>query len=177
MTYVVFYRNLNLGHRNSPNKDQLVTALLDAGAESARSFQTNGTVLLEAPDPVKVVADAAATLERVAGYVEAGLVRSLDVVERATTAVDFAAHGDDRTYREVVTVFDAPTPLPWTLPWTSSNDDLDLLHVTDGIALGIVRRRGTGVGNPTGEIERATGGVATTRTLGTIQRLLRAAGR
>lgn len=177
MTHVVFYRNLNLGHRNSPTKDQLVAALIEAGAESARSFQTNGTVIVEARDATQVVADAAPLLERSAGFTEPGLVRALDIVERAVTHAEFAAHRDDRTYRETVTVFDGGGPLPWALPWTNDKDDLDLLHVVDGIALGIIRQRGTGVGNPTGVIEKATGAVATTRTLGTVQRLLRAADR
>jgi hypothetical protein len=43
------------------------------------------------------------------------------------------------------------------------------------VALGIIRLRRGSVGSPTSEIERMTGGVATTRTLGTVQRLLAAA--
>ena len=56
--HVVFYRNLNLGHSGSPNREQLETALLDAGAKRVRSFQTNGTVLIEANNPADVVAKA-----------------------------------------------------------------------------------------------------------------------
>ena len=49
--HVVLYRNLNLGHAGSPNREQLEGALERAGALRVKSFQTNGTVLLEAEDP------------------------------------------------------------------------------------------------------------------------------
>jgi hypothetical protein len=60
--YALFYRNLNLGHAGSPDRRGLEQALLDAGASAARSFQTNGTVLLTADDPQRSVMGAAHSL-------------------------------------------------------------------------------------------------------------------
>jgi hypothetical protein len=86
------------------------------------------------------------------------------------------------TYRETVTFCEAMGPdvprfaWPYTLPWTNAHGDVDLLRAKAGMALGRIRRRGTGVGNPTRKIEREVGIRATTRTFGTIQRLLGAAG-
>ena len=75
--HVVFYRNLNLGHSGSPNREQLETALLDAGAKRVRSFQTNGTVLIEANNPADVVAKAERGIRDASGYEDAAFVRNL----------------------------------------------------------------------------------------------------
>ena len=175
---VVFYRNMNLGQRlsRSPGRAGLEGALIAAGGEAVRSFQTNGTVVFRAEDPRGVVAAAAPALESGWGYRDAGLVRPLDLLADILETDPFDGFRDERTYRETFTVYEGGTPLSVALPWTSPRDDLDILDAREGIALGIIRQRGRSVGSPTSEIERMTGGVATTRTLGTIQRLLRTVG-
>jgi uncharacterized protein (DUF1697 family) len=173
----VFYRSMNLGQPPSPDRAGLEGALAEAGGIDVRSFQTNGTVLFRADDPVAVVAGAAPTLAgRRWGYADAGLVRPVALLAEILRTDPFAGLRDERTYCETFTFFEGGDPLPVTPPWTSEHDDVDLVAVRDGVALGIIRRRGSGVGSPTSQIERLTGGVATTRTLRTIQRLLRAAG-
>ena len=173
---VVFYRNMNLGHPGSPRRPALEKALTDAGGKAVRSFQTNGTVLFLADDPRGVV-DTAAVALRDVGYTEAGIVRPLRLLADLLGADPFEGFRDERTYRETLTFYDADAPLPVDLPWNGPRDDLDLIADSDGVVLGIIRQRGGSVGDPTGEVERMTGGVATTRTLGTIQRLLATASR
>lgn len=173
---VVFYRSMNLGQPRSPDRAGLEAALGEAGARDVRSFQTNGTVLLRADDPVAVVAAAAGPLAARWSYAGAGLVRPVALLADILRTDPFDGIRDARTYRETLTCYEGGEPLPVELPWTNAVDDLDLVAARDGVALGVVRRRGSGVGDPTSAIERMTGGVATTRTLGTIRRLLRAAG-
>lgn len=170
----VFYRNMNLGHPRSPDRAGLEGALAEAGGSDVRSFQTNGTVLVRADDPAGVVAAAAPALADRWDYADAGLVRPVGLLTEILRTDPFVGARDDRTYRETFTFYEGGDPLDVTPPWTNERDDVHVLAVRDGIALGIIRRRSTGVGSPTSEIERMTGGVATTRTLGTIQRLLRA---
>jgi uncharacterized protein (DUF1697 family) len=172
---VVFYRSMNLGQPRSPDRASLEAALVGAGGLEVRSFQTNGTVLLRADDAGAVVAAAAGPLAERWGYTGAGLVRPVALLSEILRTGPFDGSRDARTYRETFTFYEGGDPLPVTLPWTNAVDDLDLLAARDGVALGIIRQRGTGGGDPTSEIERMTGGLATTRTLGTIQRLLRAA--
>jgi uncharacterized protein (DUF1697 family) len=171
---VVFYRNMNLGHPGSPVRAALEDALTEAGGKDVRSFQTNGTVLFRAVEPRGVVDRAAAALRDV-GYTDAGIVRPLDLLRELLQGDPFGGFRDERTYRETFTFYDGGTALPVELPWTSPRDDVDLVTATGGVALGIIRQRGGSVGSPTSEIERMTGGVATTRTLRTIQRLVAAA--
>lgn len=173
--HVVFYRNLNLGHVGSPNREQLEGALNRSGASHVKSFQTNGTVLLKAEDPERVVAEATSELVATAGYDDAAIVRTLADLEHVLAMGVFEKHQSPRTYRETVTFFQGGKEPGWSTPWTNSQDDVDVLHVGDGIALSLIRKPRNSAGNPTFELERATGGVATTRTRGSIDRLLNAA--
>lgn len=173
--HVVFYRNLNLGHTGSPNREQLESALMDAGAERVKSLQTNGTVLIKAEDPSGVVADAADALVRVSGYDDIAIVRPVADLQAALELGVFEKYESAQTYREAVTFFEAGRQPTWSLPWTNPKDDVDVLHVTDGMALSLIRKPRNNAGSPTQELERATNGVATTRNRGTIERLLKAA--
>ncbi|MEV5440238.1 DUF1697 domain-containing protein [Streptomyces sp. NPDC052682] len=175
--HVVFYRSMNLGHPGSPDRATLESALAAAGARAVRSFQTNGTVLLEADDPVCVVAEAAKALEAAAGYTQPAMVRGLDLLVDVLAGQPFDGHEDSRTYRETFTFFDGGRPIALELPWTNAKGDITLVELREGLALSIIRKQGSNAGGPTAEIERMAGVPATTRTLGTIERLVRAAGR
>lgn len=173
---VAFYRNMNLGHVGSPDRVGLEGALRDAGARVARSFQTNGTVVLEvgAQDPQVVVARAAPVLERSAGYVDAVFVRPLAQLSAILARGPFRGATDEVTYRCTFTFFEPGAPFGAALPWTSARGDVDIVEVDAGIALGVIRKRGATAGSPTGELEKRLGTAATTRTAGTIERLVRA---
>lgn len=174
--YVAFYRNLNLGHQGSPSREMLETVLKDSGAKRVKSFQTNGTVLLETPDPEKVVKTAAITLEKRANYCDAVFIRTFEELVTILNDFPFQDQGDQRTYRKTFTFFEAEKPLSIDLPWTNTKDDVDIFQIisASAVALGITRKPKSSVGNPTAEIEKITGGKATTRTLGTLERLIKA---
>ena len=181
-THVVLYRAMNLGHRGSPVRADLEAALLAAGARAVRSFQTNGTVLLDvgpgADGAAEAVArDAAPRLTERCGYAGAALVRPLADLAAAIDGDPFALTRDDRTYRDTVTFVDGGEPLPVDLPWTDPRDLLDLVAARPGGVLAVVRGGPGAGGDPNSVVERFTGGVATTRTLGTVRRLLAAAAR
>ncbi|GAA3681940.1 hypothetical protein GCM10022224_052830 [Nonomuraea antimicrobica] len=174
--FVVFYRNMNLGHPKSPDRATLEGALREAGAVSARSFQTNGTVLIEVGDaaPGEVVGRAAARLRTAGGYDDAAFVRPLDRLAAILDRAPFAGAGDERTYRETFTFFDGVQDFGASLPWTNARGDVDVIEITDGVALSVIRKNGTRVGSPTAEMEARLKVSATTRTAGTVERLVKA---
>ncbi|WP_166846120.1 DUF1697 domain-containing protein [Isoptericola sp. BMS4] len=179
-THVILYRAMNLGHRGSPVREALERALLDGGARAVRSFQTNGTVLLDVDgagdEAAGAVARAASPLLAAGcGYAGEALVRALDGVAAAIDGDPFAQTRDERTYRETLTFVDGGEPLSVALPWTDSRDLLDLVVARAGVVLGVTRGGPGRGGDPNSAVERFTGGVATTRTLGTVRRLLAAA--
>ncbi|WP_327581544.1 DUF1697 domain-containing protein [Nonomuraea sp. NBC_00507] len=173
--FVVFYRNMNLGHPNSPSRAILENALREAGA-SARSFQTNGTVLIEAGDaaPRELVHRAAPRLLTVSGYDDAAFVRPLDQLTAILDRDPFAGAGDERTYRETFTFFDGGQEFGAPIPWTNDRGDVDIIEIADGVALSVIRKTGTRAGSPTAEVEARLDVPATTRTAGTIRRLVQA---
>ncbi len=174
--FVVFYRNMNLGHRNSPSRSILEDALLEAGASSARSFQTNGTVVIETGDaaPAEVVRRAAPRLLTVSGYADAAFVRPLDRLAAILDRDPFAGAGDERTYRETFTFFDGVQEFGAPIPWRNGRGDVEIIEIGDGVALSVLRRIGARAGSPTAEVELRLKVPATTRTAGTITRLVKA---
>ncbi|MEU6036815.1 DUF1697 domain-containing protein [Actinomadura sp. NPDC047616] len=174
--FVVFYRNMNLGHQNSPDRAALEDALREAGASFVRSFQTNGTVLVKVgdEDPREVVDRAAPRLTAVSGYKDAAIVRPVDHLETILDRNPFAGSTDERTYRETFTFFDGDHDFGAPVPWTNRRGDVDIIEFSQGVALGVIRKTGSRVGNPTAELEARLGVPATTRTAGTIRRLLKA---
>ncbi|GII94145.1 DUF1697 domain-containing protein [Sinosporangium siamense] len=174
---IVFYRNMNLGHRNSPDRAMLEDTLREAGASSARSFQTNGTVLIEADaEPHEVVLRAAPRLLSLCGYNDAAFVRPLGQLTAILDRDPFAGTGDEQTYRETFTFFDDAQEFGAPIPWTNGRGDVEIIEFADGVALGLIRRAGTRVGNPTAELESRLKVPASTRTSGTIRRLVKAFG-
>ena len=172
---VVFYRNMNLGHPGSPDRAGLEAALRGAGARLARSFQTNGTVTIEvgAHDPRAVLDRAGPALAQGFGYTDAAFVRPAAQLSQILARRPFDGAVDERTYRCTFTFF-APAPFGVNLPWTNARGDVDILEADAGTALGVVRKNAATAGSPTAEVERRLGTPATTRTAGTIERLVRA---
>ena len=174
--HALFYRGMNLGHRGSPTREQVERSLTEAGAERVRSFQTNGTVLIVADDPELVVGAAAKSLAECSGYADVAFLRPVAALRKMLDADLFTGHTDDRTYRECFTFVDGARREPtWSLPWTNARDDVVVIHVAAGVVWSIIRKERGTAGNATAEIEKETGGVATSRTKGTIERLLRTA--
>ncbi len=173
VNYVVFFRNMNLGHAGSPNRAQLEAAFRDAGCEAATSFQTNGTVIIKTATPDEHTQQATETIAHTCGYDDAYFIIPIDRLKETVTNDGYAHHTNDDTYRETVTFFRSNTEPTWELPWTNPKNDVTIFAIDDGIALGTIRKRNNTAGSPTREIETATSGVATTRTRSTIIRLLK----
>lgn len=178
--YVALFRNMNLGHRGSPRRPDLEQAFADAGAFSAASFQTNGTVVFEtAPGRAEAVMDRATALlgDRV-GYTDVGILSTLDDLARAAKSPLFERHQREDTYRECLTWVRAKPGTSLSIereyPWTNTLGDTDFLGVEAGIVVTLIRQRGNQVGAPTKILETAYPIHATTRTRGTVLRLLKA---
>ena len=80
MKYAAFFRNVNLGRPGSPSKTQLEQAFINAGAESAASFLTNGTLVFTIKpesDPIQLLTEASALLKIECGLKEPGFLRSV----------------------------------------------------------------------------------------------------
>ncbi len=94
MKCVAFFRNVNLGRPNNPTKGQLESAFMAAGASSAVSFLTNGTVVFDVSSEArtrKLVARACKALKTECGLEEPAHVRSIGYLAEIVTSNPFAS--------------------------------------------------------------------------------------
>ena len=162
-TSVAFFRNLNVGQRRSPTRDQLLDAFAAEGATDVLSHQSNGTVAFSAPGDGQDLADAVASrLPSVCEWSDVVLVRS----EEWLADLDLDALPDGCE----LTLFDGPSPFPEPLPWDPGRGDVTVLAADHlhAIVQNHVDRRSNG----TPVIEWRLGVRATSRGVGTVHRLL-----
>jgi Protein of unknown function (DUF1697) len=74
--HVAFFRNLNVGQRGSPTRDQLLAAFTTAGARDVVSFQANGTVVFRASAPIRTTELARSYLVLETPWVDVAPVRT-----------------------------------------------------------------------------------------------------
>jgi uncharacterized protein (DUF1697 family) len=174
--YIAFFRNVNLGHPKSPNRSQLEEAFLEAGAESAHSFQTNGTLVFSvtAPDNLEtVVADAWNTLHSVCGLQEPVFVSTLEHLAGLVAADPFAGHASETVYEFCASFMPAEAYTRVPVPHWSPRRNVEVIQVTPQAVLcasHIVNGRPGGV---TPYLEKLVQAPVTTRSWGTIVRLVR----
>jgi len=173
--FAAFFRNTNLGQVGSPTRTQLEQAFLEAGAYTASNFQVNGTLVFEATtssSAQSILHSASKTLQTVAGLREPGCVRSLAALSRLPWEEVFA--GVDPTTIHELTVSFACSKVrnSVVLPQSTQRRDAVVLWLESNNALSITRKVMSGPGSPNMLLERLTGVAFTSRSLGTIHRVL-----
>jgi uncharacterized protein (DUF1697 family) len=175
MKYAAFFRNLNLGRPKSPTKAQFEAAFLEAGAASAASFLTNGTLVFETGSEArahKVLAAACKNMHRSCGLVEPGFLRTVDYLAELVAAGPFSLIDPASVYERGITFLHPDsTELP-ALPLESKRGDVEILMFTDTEALSLVRLIGNTPGSPNAMLEKLLGRPATSRAWNTVVRLV-----
>ena len=175
MKYAAFFRNLNLGRANSPTRLQFEAAFIEAGAGSAASFLTNGTMVFEpapATRPRQLLASACHALRTSCGLKEPAFLRRVDDLAELVAADPFSAIDPASVYERCVSFLhhDATTlPEP---PLASARGDVEILKFTDTEALSLSHKIGNTPGSPNAFLEKRLGLPATTRSWSTVCRLV-----
>lgn len=172
--YAAFFRNLNLGRPNCPNRTQLEAAFITAGAEDAASFLSNGTVVFSAGSnskAVKILSLARHTLQEQCGLKEPAYMRSLAALAELAALDPFAAIVPEQVYERCVSFLHADSAMP-AAPLESKRRDVEILHFTAAEALSVSRKVGNSPGSPNAFLEQLLGLPVTTRSWNTLLRLL-----
>jgi uncharacterized protein (DUF1697 family) len=175
MDLAVFFRNLNLGRANCPTKLQLEAAFLDAGATSAASLLTNGTLVYAASstDQAQQVFDRAyALLNTRCGLKEPAFVRTVDYLAALVDTDPFAGIDRASVYEFCVSFLHSPDVTPPTLPLASANGNVELIALAPGEVLSVSRKLGASPGSPNAFLEKRLGSPLTTRAWNTVVRLV-----
>lgn len=110
--HVALFRNLNLGHRGSPMKDELLAAF--DGALRVRSLQTNGTFTFSAT-AARATYDQALRALRTCGFEHPVMLRTIDEIAEAVAATP-AADPAEGVHRSAISFFDSAPPPDLALP-------------------------------------------------------------
>ena len=177
MRYVAFFRNLNLGRRNCPDRAQFEQAFLETGASAASSFLTNGTMAFEARSrrAAEHILDAAsASLAASCGLDEPAFLRGIDQLAALVETEPFRAIDPATVFACCVTFLhrDAAVAVAGKLPSSTPRGDVEVIAITGSEALCIVRKLGKSPGSPNAFLEKALALPATTRVWNTVVRLV-----
>jgi len=102
MKYVAFFRNVNLGHPKSPTRVQLEDSFVSAGAKTAQSFQTNGTLIFSADNEktaLKALEAACRRLKSACGLEEPAFICGLPHLAKLVAADPFAGVDMEDVYQ------------------------------------------------------------------------------
>jgi uncharacterized protein (DUF1697 family) len=171
MSQVALFRNLNLGHPGSPTGEELVAAF--GGTALARIFQTNGTVLFKSDDPEAAVRKALHVL-RGNGHHHSLVVRPLSELERVVKETPTADPAEN-IYRTTISFYDVDGLPAVELPLRSRDQLVELRRLDRRSAESVCWKPRHTAGDVTGFLERLLNVPVTTRTLGTLERLVTAA--
>lgn len=175
MKFAVFLRNVNLGHPHSPDRAAFEAAFVDAGAARAWSFQTNGTLAFEAASIAQAQAihtGAQANLQRVCGLREPMFVRTLEYLQALVDSAPFAGVDPATVYGCFVSFMHTPDPPPPPLPMRRSDGGVELVATSPAELMSVSRIVGRQAGSPNAFFERVLGAPFTTRSWGTLTRLV-----
>ena len=180
MKVVAFIRNINVGQKGFPSRPQLEQAFLAAGARSAVSFQSNGTMVAEVADGARLelLRDGAGEYLRAeCGFGEAIFVRELEAIRAAVGADPYggiAAAGIDSTKypHQYVSYYEYAGDLAGVFPLESAKGDCLVFRGTGQEAYSVAKEIRGVSGYPTPLLEKLLQVPVTTRSWTTVVRLV-----
>jgi len=175
MKFVAFLRNVNLGQRGSPTRPQFESTFLPAGAETATSLLSNGTLVFTIPDgslASKTAARAGAILRESCGWRERIFVRGCRQLAQLVEGDPFAEFAGVAVAERAITFFEPQDSVAVTAPIESVRKDCLVFRIDAGEAFSITRIVAGKTGYPTPVLESALKSPVTTRSWGTILRLV-----
>lgn len=186
MIYIALLRNVNLGQPKSPTREQLEAAFLHAGASSANSFMSNGTLVFgaaedrAAQDPAvqdgaahKIAKAACQTLAQICDMHEPAFIRRLQDMVALVDSNPFARQTDPSIAEQSISFFDAATTVKVDLPIISMRNDCKVFQIEAGNALSVAWTINGKTGYPTPVLEATLGVPVTTRGWNTLLRLVK----
>ncbi len=173
-TYVAFVRAVMIG-REGLHRTVLLDMFERAGATAARSYISTGNVSFDV-EPGRldhVVAAVEVDLEQLLDRATPLFVRSLDELRSMLADDPFAAAPFDDVYARLVTFFRPSVPTTFELPMTAPHGDWSIFAGTPTELFSVTRAwPDRQPKDPGGVIQRAAGQLATTRAVGTIERIV-----
>lgn len=175
MRFVAFIRNVNLGQPKSPTRGQLEDAFLQAGASTAVSFLSNGTLIFSISDdhvPQRIANRACKSLQHVCGMNQPVFVCSLQHLKDLVAEDPFSHINHSDISGRAISFFDPTIETRPAAPIESKRKDCFIFRIGAGEALSVIREVNGKTGYPTPVLENILNSPVTTRNWTTILRLI-----
>lgn len=175
MKYVAFLRNVNLGQPKSPTRAQLENAFLQAGATTATSFLSNGTLIYHVSGShlTRTIAERAReALHHSCGLKEPIFTCNFQHLVELVAEDPFSDFGDLLLTGKAMSFFDPTFGTKVMAPIESERKDCIIFRIEAGEAFSIVREVNGKEGYPTPVLEQALNSPVTTRSWRTILRMV-----
>ena len=174
--HVAFFRNLNLGRPNCPTKIQFEEAFTAAGAVSASSFLTNGTMVFttrSGRQSQRVFNDACEILHRTCGLTEPGYIRTIEYLAQLITLAPFVKIESNSVHTCCASFLHTTEGLSAApLPLESKRRDVKVLQLTHSEVFSLSIKVGNSSGSPNAFLEKLLSVPVTTRSWNTVIRLV-----
>lgn len=174
--HVAFFRNLNLGRPHCPTKVQFEEAFTAAGAVSASSFLTNGTMVFTTSSgrqSQRVFNDACEILHGTCGLTEPGYIRTIDYLAQLITLAPFGEIESNSVHACCASFLHTTDGLSVAqLPLESKRRDVKVLQLTHSEVFSLSIKIGNTPGSPNAFLEKLLGVPVTTRSWNTVVRLV-----
>jgi uncharacterized protein (DUF1697 family) len=158
--HVALFRNLNLGQRGSPTKDQLLGAFDAAGATGVTSVRVNGTVVFASSSPARTRDRVCSWLSKHSDWSDVAPVRS------ARWVLDLADDLEGVEGNAEVAFFDGRHDFPEALPWRPATGRLTVVRADRRHAIVVDDEPRTSYATPV--LERLLGLRVTSRGAATV---------
>jgi uncharacterized protein (DUF1697 family) len=175
MKFVAFLRNVNLGQPHSPTRAQLEAAFVQAGATTAASFMSNGTLVYSVSRSrlaLLTARRAGEILRQVCGCQEPVFVCSFGHLAQLVAEDPFAQYTDPAISERCMSFFEPEAATNIQLPLESARKDCVVFRLGGGEALSVTCAVNGKIGYPTPLLEKALNVPVTTRSWTTILRLV-----
>lgn len=176
MRFVAFVRNVNLGQPKSPTRAQLESAFLQAGASTATSFLSNGTLIYSVSRSrlaQSIAKRACKALQHICGLTEPVFVCSFQHLVELVAEDPFSGFNDSTIAGRAMSFFDPKLGTMITAPLESERKDCLIFRIDAGEAFSIIREVNGKTGYPTRVLENALNSPVTTRIWTTILRMVK----
>jgi uncharacterized protein (DUF1697 family) len=176
MKLVALIRNINVGQRGFPSRLQLEQAFMAAGAHSAVSFQSNGTVVTELNNSISLASvheGVREYLRTCCNFTQALFLRDLEAIRVAVRQDPYAAIDHEGYPHQYVSYYEFAGSLEGIFPLESAQKDCLVFRGTGQEAYSVARDNNRGVsGYPTPLLESRLNVPVTTRSWTTMVRLI-----
>jgi len=177
-TWVALLRGINVGGRKLIKMPELVRIFAGAGCKNVRTYIQSGNVIFDSASssPTALTRKIERTLEAELGFHVTVILKKLSELEAIVRRNPFRKFAKASDVMLSVVFFKGEAQHQPKLPWVSKTENLEVFEITDGAAFIVHHRKKNGwFGFPNAVVEKGLGVVGTTRTWGTVNKIVKAA--